>query len=112
MDEYFGASPRVNRIIRGCGARVGHARARHGDPDALIALACGSLLLQSHIADGLMTGEALLRLGQYADNVGLNQRLGHRAVRIALNQGPWFFDELAGDWPWQQRTVPREAEDA
>jgi hypothetical protein len=103
MDEYFGATPRANRIIRGCGSKVAQARARLGDPDALIAVACSSIVLQSHIVDGLMNEEALRRLGEYADNIGLNKRLGPGVVRLALNQGPRFFDELGSDWPWQQR---------
>jgi len=66
-----------------------------GADAALAALAAQSIRLYRHVASGALSGPvAFKNLLQVACNIRLPQAFGRRAVRVALNAGPDFYNAL------------------
>ena len=66
-----------------------------GADAALAALAAQSIRLYRHVAAGTLSGQvAFKNLLQVACNIRLPQTAGRRAVRVALNAGPDFYNTL------------------
>lgn len=66
-----------------------------GHDAALAALAAQSIRLYRHVAADTLDGRvAFKNLLQVACNIGLPRTFSRRAIRIAINAGPDFYDAL------------------
>lgn len=83
------------KLVNDCRMKVSTAYYNGGDPAALVALACGSVVLQHHADAGSLVPEAAFRdLEETAVNLGMVDRLGVDIVGTALDCGAMFYDQL------------------
>ena len=88
--------PEINLagIIRRCRLRDAEQYHSHGDSHALVAIACGAIVLEAYIVAGSLLPSALGQLREVADNLGTTRRCGADVVDSCIGVGAALFAEL------------------
>ena len=81
-------------IVRRCRLKIAEQYKLHCDSHALVAVACGAIVLEGHIVAGSLVPSALNHLREVADNLGTTKRCGADVVDTCIGVGAALYAEL------------------